>query len=385
MNDSPRKVNKAALIVMLLFVAAIVGVIVYANISSNNSYTSWESVSSFENINEADFVRTHDGFIAFNRDGAAKYAAGGSIIWNISYQMEDPIAAVSGDYAVFADRGSQTVHVTDGTGSNHTFSVSEKIVQVCVADKGITAVRTNAGDSDRIYLYDINGNMLLDMKTDVKKSGFPITMALSDDGKKLVTSYFEVGQENKGWLTFYNFDDVGQNYSDKMVGSFSFDENLIVDIRVLNDSRIAVFYADGCNLYKFREKPELIKSIQVDGGIEAVCDSGNGFAIARKEAEDKNSITVYDLNGKEVTQIVSSMGFDTMRLENSELILTSDDSYVIYRKNGDEKLRARFDDAIRLIYPGSSKNEYTIVGKNKTEIIRLRTLKEDAAKTADEQ
>ncbi|MBO4416342.1 MAG: hypothetical protein J5824_10245 [Lachnospiraceae bacterium] len=385
MNDSPRKVNKAALIVMLLFVAAIVGVIVYANISSNNSYTSWEPVFSFENINEADFIRTHDGFIAFNRDGAAKYAAGGNIIWNISYQMEDPIAAECGDYAVFADRGSQTVHITDGTGSNHTFSVSEKIVQVCVADKGITAVRTNAGDSDRIYLYDINGNMLLDMKTEVKKSGFPITMALSDDGKKLVTSYFEVGQENKGWLTFYNFDDVGQNYSDKMVGSFSFDENLIVDIRMLNDSRVAVFYADGCNLYKFREKPEFIKTITVDGGIEAVCDSGDGFAIARKEAENKNSITVYDVNGKAVTDVIGSMGFDTMRLENGELILISDDSYVIYRKNGDEKLRARFDDAIRLIYPGSSKNEYIIVGKNKTEIIRLRTLKEDAANTADEQ
>lgn len=384
MNDSPRKVNKAAIIVMLLFVAAIAGVIIYANISSNNSYTSWETVLSFENIIEADFIRTKDGFIEFNRDGAVKYASGGNMVWNISYQMEDPIAAASGDFAVFADRGGQTVHVTDGTGANHTFNVSEKIVQACVADKGITAIRTNAGDSDRIYLYDINGNMLLDMKTEVKKSGFPITIALSADGKKLVTSYFEVGQENKGWLTFYNFDDVGQNYMDKMVGSFSYDENLIVDIRVLNDSRVAVFYADGCDLYKFREKPELIKSISVDGGIEAVCNSVNGFAIAKKENEDKNLITVYDLNGKAVTTVVSSMGFDTMKLENDELILTSDDSYVIYRKNGDEKLRARFDDAISLIYPGGSKNEYTIVGKNKTEIIHLRTLKEDAEKSADE-
>ena len=385
MNDSPRKVNKAALIVMLLFVAAIVGVIIYANISSNNSYTSWESVTSFENIIDADFIRTQDGFIEYNHDGAVRYSSGGNMIWNISYQMEDPVAAASGNYAVFADRGGQTVHVTDGTGSNHTYSVSEKIVQVCVADKGITAVRTNAGDSDRIYFYDFNGNMLLDMKTEVRKSGFPITMALSDDGKKLVTSYFEVGQENKGWLTFYNFDDVGQNYSDKMVGSFSYDENLIVDIRVLNDSRVLVFYADGCNLYKFREKPELIKSIQVDGGIEAVCDSGNGFAIAKKEAEDGNSITVYDLNGKAVSQVVSSMSFNAISLENDELILISDDSYVIFRKNGDEKLRARFDDAIRLIYSGGSKNEYTIVGENKTEMIRLRTLKEDAAGTADEQ
>ncbi|MCR5324350.1 MAG: DUF5711 family protein [Lachnospiraceae bacterium] len=383
MSDSPRKVNKAALIVMLLFVVAIIGVIIYANISSNSSYTSWESVLSFENILEADHIRTKDGFIEFNRDGAVKYTSGGNMAWNVSYKMEDPIADVSGDFAVFADRGSQTVHVTDGTGANHSFNVSEKIVQVNVADKGITAVRTNAGDSDRIYLYDINGNMLLDMKTDVKKSGFPITMALSDDGKKLVTSYFEVGQQNKGWLTFYNFDDVGQNYTDKIVGSFSYDENLIVDIRVLSDSRVAVFYADGCDLYKFREKPELIKSIKVDGGIEAVCDSGNGFAIAKKETEDNYSVSIYDLNGKVISQVISSMSFDTMRLENGELFLTSDDSYVIFRKDGDEKIRSRFDDAIRLIFPGGSKTEYVLVGENKTGIIHLRTLKEDAAEIAD--
>ena len=384
MSDTPRRINKVALFIIVVLILAIAAVAIYAFAGGNTYYTSWESVSSFENIAEAGYIRAQNGYIAYNGDGARKYKYDDSPLWNISFVLEDPIAAASGEYAAFADRGRETVHVTDGSGSNHTFSVSDKIAQICVADKGITAVRTNGGDYDKICLYDIDGNMLIDLKTDVKKAGLPITMALSGDGKKLITSYFEVGQENKSWLTFYNFDDVGQNYADKIVGSYSYDEKLIVDIRFLNESRVIVFYADGCDIYKMREVPEVVKNLHFEGGIESVCTSGDGFAIARKETDGSVRITIYDLNGKEVSNINSSISFDTMRLENDELILTQDDSCVIYRKNGTEKLRARFNDVIRLIYPAQSNTEYVVVGESRTDLIHLRTLKEDTASAVTE-
>lgn len=384
MNDSPRRPNKFAIGVIIVFALAIIGVIIYAVVGGNASYTSWETVASYSNITDARYLRVNNGYIAYNSDGAGKYTGNGSVQWNISFSLVDPIAAAAGEFAAFADRGGQTVHVTDGTGTNQSFTVSEKIAQICVADKGITAVRTNAGDSDQIYIYDINGNMLIDLKTDVRKSGFPITMALSKDGRKLVTSYLEVGQENTAWLTFYNFDDVGQNYSDKIVGSYSYSEKLIVDVRVIGDSRVAVFYDGGCDLYKMREVPELVTNLKFEGGIEAVCSSDTGFAVARKEPEGGVSVTVYDLNGKTVSAINSSMSFDTMSLEGDELILTQDDSCVIYRKKGDEKLRARFNDTIGLVYPGSGNAEYVVVGKELTSLIHLRTLKEDAASAVNE-
>ena len=384
MSDSPRRINRIALFLIILLILAIGAVIIYAVTNSGTYYTSWETVSSFENTSEIGYIRVKNGYIAYNGDGARQYDASRNPVWDISFVLEDPIAAAVGGYAVFADRGGETVHVTDGNGSNHSFTVSEKVAEVCVADKGITAIRTNGGDYDKICLYDIDGNMLIDLKTDVRKSGLPITMALSPDGKKLVTSYFEVGQENKSWLTFYNFDDVGQNYADKIVGSYSYDEKLIVDIRFLNDSKLIVFYADGCDVYKMREIPELVKSLRFDGGIEAVCSSDEGFAIARKETAGNILITVYDLNGKQVSSINSSMSFDTMRLENGELILTEDDSCVIYRSNGEEKLRARFNDVIRFICRGQSQTEYVVVGGNRTDLIHLRTLKEDTAAAVDE-
>ena len=385
MSDEPRKINKAAIVACIVIALAIIIVLLINVFNRNAVYTSWETTRSFENISEAYYIRTEEGFIAYNRDGAEGHAKDGNVTWKISYDMSDPIAAVGRSYAAFADRGGQTVHVADFSGTNNTFDVPEQIVEICVADQGVTAVRTNAGDSDRIYLYDLKGNMLLDLKTDVKKAGFPITMALSGDGKKLVTSYFQVGQENKTWLTFYNFGEVGQNYSDKIVGSFSYEEDLIVDIRFLNDSRVIVFYSDGCDIYKLREIPEPVKKLHFDGGISAICDSGTGFAVATQDANGSVAISVYDLNGKEVSVIHSSLSFDTMRLEGDELIFTVDDTCVIYRKNGEEKFRARFNDAIRLVYPGGSQAEYIVVSETETESIRLRTLKEDAADTANEK
>ena len=384
MSEEPRRISKAAIIAAIIILLGIIAVLLIIVFSKNTVYTSWETKKEYTNISGARFLRTRNGYVAYNRDGAEGHSLDGDVSWKISYQLNDPVAAASTGYAAFADRGGQLVHVADYSGANYSFEVSEKIVEICVADQGVTAVRTDDTDSDRIYLYDLSGNLLLDMRTDVRKAGFPIAMALSGDGKKLVTSYFKAGQENKTWLTFYNFGDVGQNYSDKIVGSFSYDEDIIIDIRFLNDSRVAVFYSNGCDLYKLREVPELIRTLSFDGGISAICESGTGFAIARKDENGAVSVTVYDLNGKELSTVNSSIAFDSMSLEGDELILTLDDTCVIYSKNGNEKFRARFSDAIRLVCRGSNQSEYLIVGEDKTKEIRLRTLKEDAADAADE-
>ena len=101
--------------------------------------------------------------------------------------------------------------------------------------------------------------MLLDIRTEVRKSGFPVAMALSPDGSKLVTSYIQAGQNQESWITFYNFGDVGQNYSDKIVGSYSFKDSLIPDVRFIGNERVLVTSSDMSILYKFREVTEQIK------------------------------------------------------------------------------------------------------------------------------
>ena len=362
-----------AVVVMAVLALGIIGVIIWTAVMKKTTYTSWEAVSRTENIPNALCMETDKGYILYNSDGAEGHDRSGSVIWKISYDLTSPIAAAGGDFAAFADRGANTVHVTDGSGSNNVINVSEKIADLCVSGQGNTAIRTDGGDYDHIYIYDFAGNMLIDIKTEVRKSGFPVAMALSIDGSKLVTSYLQAGQTQAAWVTFYNFGEVGQNYSDKTVGSYSFEDSLIPDVRFLGNDRVLVSDDKQSVLYKFREVPEELKRFTGEGVTASVTGRESWFAIAKKQNDGVCKITVYNNNGQETASVETGIVYDTMSVEGGELILTGGDSCIIYRKNGKEKFRSRLGGTISLIIPSGADATYTAVEEGATEVIKLKT------------
>ena len=372
-ESTRRPRSRGAVVVMAVLALGIIAVIIWTVVMKKTTYTSWESAGRTENIPGAVCMETDKGFILYNNDGAEGHDRSGNVIWKISYDLTSPIAAAGGDYAAFADRGANTVHVTDGGGSNNVINVSEKIAGLCVAGQGVTAIRTDGGDYDHIYIYDFSGNMLLDIRTEVRKSGFPVAMALSSDGRKLVTSYLQAGQTQASWITFYNFGDVGQSYADKIVGSYSFEDSLIPDVRFLGNDRVLISDDKLSVLYKFREVPEEIKRYTGEGVTASVTGRGGYFALAKKLNDGISRITVYNNNGAEISTVETGIVYDTLNVEDGELILTGGDSCIIYRKNGKEKFRSRLSGTIDLVIPSGADATYTAVEDGFTEVIKLKT------------
>ena len=372
-ESTRRPRSRGAVVVMAVLALGIIGIIIWTMVMKKTTYTSWEAVSRTENIPNALCMETDGGYLLYNSDGAEGHDRDGHVIWKISYDLTSPIAAAGGDFAAFADRGANTVHVTDGSGSNNVINVSEKIADLCVSGQGNTAIRTDGGDYDHIYIYDFSGNMLIDIKTEVRKSGFPIAMALSNDGHKLVTSYLQAGQTQAAWVTFYNFGDVGQSYSDKIVGSYSFEDSLIPDVRFLGNDRVLISDDKLSVLYKFREVPEEIKRFAGEGVTASVTGREGYFAIAKKQNDGVCKITIYNNNGQETASVETGIVYDTMNVEGGELILTGGDSCIIYRKNGKEKFRSRLGGTISLIIPSGADAAYTVVEEGATEVIKLKT------------
>lgn len=372
-----RRSARGAVITMIVFALAIVAVLIYGYIKKKTTYTSWAEVSSYDTIPNGKIIRTDNGFIVYNNDGALGYDINNRSSWRISYDLMDPIAAASGDYAAFAERGGRIIHVTNGSGSNDVINVSEKIYDICIASQGVTAVRTDAEENDHIYLYDYSGNLLLDIRTDVRSAGFPVSMALSGDAHKLVTSYIKIGRSQETWVTFYNFGDVGQNYADKVVGSYSFTDEFIPDVRFLTDDRVLIAGSDTSVLYKFREVPEEITRYTFDAGISSVASDESGFVLAVPRKDGLKTLNIYDLNGSQTGTIETGMQYDHITKGNNEVILALGDAAVIYRNNGAEKFRSRFDVNIQLIFPNRGDTTYTIVAENAAKMIRLTTKSEE--------
>lgn len=369
--------NIKVIILIAVCVMGIIAVAVYTRFLKKNTYTSYEKVTAYPNIADAKCIGSDAGFVLYNCDGAEGHNTDGSVAWKISYDYSNPIGAVCGNYAAFADRGAREVRITDGLGANYVVNVSDKIEDICVAAQGVTAIRTDSGDTDHIYLYDVNGNELMDIKTDVRGSGFPVTMALSSDARKLVTSYLKAGQNSESRVTFYNFGDVGQNYSDKVVGSYTFENTFIPDVRFVSDERVLVTGGNKSVLYKFREVPEEIKRYEFDSEIASVASCKEGFCLAVSKSGGMKSITLYNLSGSAEGTIETGMNYDGIFRNAGELIVTAADTCIIYTDDGSEKFRSRMDNTIEFMYPQKGTSNYTIVGAKDTIIIRLKTKSEE--------
>ncbi len=370
--------SPAAIIIMVLFAVAVIAIIVHTYVKRRTTYTDYEVTATREVSGGAKYIRYAEGYIRYTSDGAEATGDDGGIKWNVSYNMKEPVADVCGDYAAFADRGGRTLCITDGSGANYSISTPDDIVSVSVASQGITAVWTDAGEEDHIYIYNLGGEILIELETRVVKDGFPIAIELSPDGRKFVTSYVRLGDEQESWITFYNFGAVGQNYADKIVGSFSYGNRLVPDIRFMNDDRVCVFYENGCTIYKMPEIPEELKTITFENNLAGISSGNKYICLSERQSSGGTALRLYDSNGNSVSEIITGMDYSGLYVGDEELIVYNNSACIIYRTDGEEKFRTQMKDSIRLMYPTNSEDKYTAICENRIDSIRLVTEKEEA-------
>ena len=367
-QETPKKRSVGAIVFLIICALGSIGLIIYKNVRDNSSYVH-EVISSQEVLSQNRYVRYGDGYIKYDTDGA-EAIKDGVALWNVSFDMKKPIVDVCGAYAAFADKGMQSLCITDGQGGNSSINVPEKIVGISVASQGVTAVWTDSLSKDHIYIYDINGVRLLDIETSIAEDGFPLSIDLSEDGKKLVTSYMKIGDEITSWITFYNFGSVGQNYAGRVVGSFSYQGKIIPEVKYINNDRVCAFGEECCILYRMKELPTQL-AIQEATRLSAVCSDSDSVCLAERETDGTSKITIFDPDGKSKKTIVTGMAYSGMCVEGDELIIYNNSSIIIYNLDGSEKYRTPLDGGIRSVYP-SGKDKYTVVGGSEVRLLELK-------------
>lgn len=369
-ENSSRKPNRFIIFLVALLIIATLAIIIVSNYKKRHTYTSYEDLGGFNVPVASKYIRYGDGFVRYTSDGA-EASCDGKSLWNFSYDLKRPIADVCGDYCVIADRGGNEIRITDGKGGNNKIVVSDKIVDVRIASQGVIAVWTGLVEKDHIYLYSADGTMLLDLETSVNSNGFPTAMDLSEDGKKLVVAFAKFENETQSWVTFYNFDGVGQNRPDRIVGSFEYPDQIIPDIRFVDNSCVAVFYENGCTLYSMKEVPTEIKSYGMER-LKAIANDSEHICMASNEADGTTSFTIMDKNGNVSREITTGITFGGMYIEEDELIVYNDTSLIIYYLDGEEKFRSQITGGMRNIYP-AGKDKYTIINMETVSTIQLKT------------
>ncbi len=361
----------AVLLVVLLVILAL-----YIRKNKNKTYLTYDVEKSItlEMNSSAGYVALGNGVFRYSRDGASVIGKEGEALWNVSYSMSSPVCDVCGNSAVVADYDAKSLYIFDGTGAAHPITTNYPIEKVTVSEQGVVAVLMDDGVQDYIALYSKDGKCLVEMNTLVANSGFPVDVAISKDGTKLVTSYVEfVNEKLVSQLTFYNFGDIGENYVDGLVGLEKYEDVLYADVEFINNNTCVAFGENGFDIFSMEEIPEKTATIEVKEKIANITYSKQyiGVLLEQQELGRKCMVRLYDTKGKVVDEREAAEGYEGFEIFDSEVVLYNELQMYIYRIGGTEKLNTSLAKNVKAIYSIDGGKAYLLVGETFAERIRL--------------
>ena len=352
-------------------------------LKQNKKFNSFEIVQTTElsNAAKATYLSYKSGVLKLTRDGAEAISSDGKTLWNVSYNMKEPIGAVCQSYAAIADRGGTSLYIIDGSGNANHLTMLSNIEQVEVAAQGVTAVLTSDGEYDYINIYTMDSQeSLIDIETNINKDGFPIEIALSEDGKKLVTSYMAVADDMvKSWLTFYNFGDIGKNMVNNIAGSISFDKTIIPEIKFLTNDLVCVYTDSAFYLYEMKETPSVQTIEEIPGEIKSVLSNNSmlGFIVNSASGDGTKELITYNYSGKKLVQKSLQVNYEKAKMTENCIIFYSPLSYEFYDLEGNFLFSGEFTKNINYIFMTNQLEYLLCVGDTGMDRIKLIETKEE--------
>lgn len=330
--------------------------------------------------NTAGYLQFGGNLLKYTPDGVSYINTNGDTVWTAGVDMKMPMAVSSGDYAVVADMSGNSIFLfnKDGQVSNQTMPYT--ICDVDVSNQGCIAVVLESDKTNYINCYDKSGDIIYEIQTTIDKSGYPLDIAISNDGQKLVTSYIHiVGNRVENELATYNFGVVGQNANaDRLVGTYTFGDELVSQVEFTDNNTIVAFGTKSITIYSMKEKPSVKKTIKYSGELTSVFSNKKYIGYVQNVMQEgttqpRYKVTVYNLRGnKEFTGYVE-FNYDAIYAADNEIIFSGGSNCKIFRKNGSVKFDGVLAGNIVSVTPTGSHLEYVVVYDTATEIIKLKS------------
>lgn len=242
--------------------------------------------------------------ITAGKTGMRAYDGKGQICWDIAFSMQAPKLSVCGDYALAADYGATRACLTNVDGTNLTITAEAPILFACVDEDGRVLLAATEGKRNSLSLYDAAGTLLLRRVTYQNKDGIPVAAAVSPDGKRLAGAYVSyTGGSLCTNVTVFDLSDNGADLTDRILGNYRLDEQLVSDLWFSGHSLIFVGDADFGVIDAERDcKPAWTVSPAYEVAFAAASDGALAIVLGDRKAGTASPAEeyffLYDINGK---------------------------------------------------------------------------------------
>lgn len=369
------KIVRIILCIAAILVLATAAIMLFFRL---REYTDYDVLSSTERTSTiaAKYISFNNGVIKYGNDGAIYTNYADELIWNQTYEMQDPLIDVCESYVAFGEKGGKNVYILNTERLQGSIETTLEIVSVRVASQGTVAVLMRDESTSYIHLYDKDGNDLAGGQISIKNTGYPMDIALSNDAIKLAVTMLDINEGNiKSLIAFYNFGSVGQNEIDHMVGSCSYSDMVIPQIEFVTNDRILAFGDSSILIFEGTQKPVFTKRVDVDVQIKSLFYNKAyfGFIYNNEDEENTRHMEIYDTAGAHILSKDFALDYDTVEfLANNEICIRNEKECQIYNTYGVKHFASNFDNPLYKILSGISSLEYTFILEDTVEKVRIK-------------
>ena len=328
------------------------------------------------------YVRYGTNVIKYSRDGASYINDKGEAVWSEAYEMRNPLAVVSGDYAAIADREGRNIYIFDLKGCQGRVQTILPVTNVTVASQGVVAVLLEEAEVCYINFFDKTGAKLdIEKKMWMGGEGYPVAMALSPSGTQLMLSsiYVDAGSmQNK--IAFLNFSEMGEMLEEKLAGAFELKDTICPEVTFFSDNRAAAFLDNGITFYSMKELspknpllPEQGQTHTYDESIRSIFYDKEhvGIITDGKTQTSPYQMYIYDTSGALVLSMAMDFDYVNAQMSSYGICLNSQTECRLYSFDGQIKYDGRLDGSISALIP-LSKTRLIRIGDQKISEVVLK-------------
>ena len=367
---------RAALVIVLIAAVAVFLVVQWKNkVFSESVVVSSTPVT----IVQGAMVENLGGnILLYSKDGASCIDAKGNALWNQTFEMQEPMLSVCNNVAAIGDYNGRTVYVVSSTGQLGTVNTNLPIRKICVSQSGVVAAVLDDAEVTRILLYNGNENTdtsIVDIKATMDKSGYPMSLSLSPNGKLLAISYLHVNSgEMKSSVAFFNFGEVGKNESDNYVSGYDYPDTVIPYVQFMNNSAAFAVSDERIVFFEGGEKPANKATALLNEEVQGIYYNEDyvGLVFHNQTGESAYRLDVYNTAGTKIHSQLFDMEYTDIIFSRDQVIIYNDMDCKICNMSGVDKFTGTFEKPSSLLVPTSSNYKYVSVTSNSVDVIELK-------------
>ncbi len=374
LNGKERRMKRRKRTAVRLGISVVVVVGIYLFITLQ-TYTKVRISDSFAvgEASSSSYVEFESGLLKYSRDGVSYLNQKGEEEWNQSYQIKKPTVVVGNSAALVYDQGGNAIEVITKDGIKGEMETNMPIEHAAVSSQGIVGAILKNSESAMVMCYDAKGNVLVEHKSSISGTGYPVNIAMSNDGNTMEVLYLYT-QDGKitSKILYYNFGSAGEDKTDHIVSEKEYDNTIMASAFFMDENTSVAVGDNLLAIYSGTESPKESTTIKINGEIKNIFHNSKyiGLIVKNKNASEYE-LQLYNTSGKQVLSKSVADTYDKVKISKGYIILYDGKKCSIYKINGIHRFEGSMDDDILEILPVSGVNRYVVMTADGLDLVRL--------------